>query len=245
MDKNFFYEYIYGAKPFVQHTPSHWGALIVSALLIIFVPYLSKRFLSKENQIVVGKIIGWIIFGSYFAWIFIEIAAGTFELKKHLPFQLCRFSNIVVILMLNYRREFWFQIIYYWTVTAVLQASFAPDMQQDFPHFYFFRFFIGHTGMILAVVYALVVYEMKPTLQGYKNGFIATNIYALFTILLNLSLGSNYFYTLAKPQTASPLDHFGPWPWYILVCEVILLVQGGLFYIHIWLPKLLRMKKIP
>lgn len=242
MEKNIFYEYINHFEPFAQFTPSHWGALIVSALLIVCIPNFSKRFLSEEHQFLVGKIIGWIIFGSYFAWIAIEIAAGTFEFKKHLPFQLCRFSNIVVILMLNYRRDFWFQIIYFWTVTAVLQASLAPDMQQDFPHFYFFRFFIGHTGMILAIVYAWIVYGMRPTLIGFRNAFIATNLYALFTILLNLAIGSNYFYTLAKPATASPLDHFGPWPWYILVCEILLLVQGGLFYIHIWIPNILAKK---
>lgn len=240
MSPNIFYEYIYNAKPFVQHSPTHYWALLVSILLIVFVPFLAKRFLSKNKQLLLGKILGWIIFWSYFAWIGLELAAGTFDLKEHLPFQICRFSNLLVILVLNFRREFWFQIVYFWTVTGVLQASFAPDMQQDFPHFYFFRFFIGHTGMILAVVYAWVIYEMCPTMIGFKNGFISTNIFALFTILLNLFLGSNYFYTLAKPLTPSPLDYFGPWPWYILVVEVLMIIQAGLFYVHLWWPKLFR-----
>jgi len=240
MNQKIIYDYIYDAAPFVQHTPSHWWALMVSAMIIILVPYGARRLLSVSGHDFLGKLIGWTIFLSYFAWISLEMAAGTFSLKEHLPFQICRFTNLVVVLMLHFRKDLWFQILYFWTVTAVLQASFAPDMEQDFPHFYFIRFFIGHTGMILAIVYAWVIYEMRPTWKGFWIAYLATNIYMVFTITLNLILGSNYFYTLAKPETPSPLDYFGPWPWYILVCEVLMLVQAYVFYAHLWWPGLKR-----
>ncbi len=229
--KNIFYQYIHNYEQFTQFSPSHWAAIGVFAFLSVLVPFLSKRFLSKPLQYRVGEAIGVIIFLSYFAWAALELSAGTFDVAKHLPFQLCRFSNLVVVLMMNFRRIFWFEILYFWVVTGVLQATFAPDFQQEFPHFYYFRFWIGHPGMILAIVYAMVVYEMRPTLKGFWNGIIATNVYALFTVILNLSLGSNYFFTMGKPETASPLDYFGPWPWYILVCELILIVQATLFYL--------------
>ncbi|MBX7243235.1 MAG: TIGR02206 family membrane protein [Bacteroidia bacterium] len=232
MDKNnFFYEYVTNYEPFTQFSPSHWWAILVSVFLCIFLPFIAKRYLSPAMQLRTGEAIGIIIFMSYFAWAALELLAGTFDIKKHLPFQLCRFSNVVVILMMNYRSKFWFEILYFWVVTGVLQATFTPDFQQEFPHFYYFRYWIGHPGMIVAIVYAIVVYEMKPTLTGFRNAFIATNVYALFTIILNLSIGSNYFYTLSKPSTASALDYFGPWPWYILVCEFVLIAQASIFYL--------------
>lgn len=228
---NLFCDYITHYEPFIQFGYSHWAAIIVSLLLCLTVPFAAKRYLSPVMQQRLGEAIGIIIFLSYFSWAALELLAGTFDVKKHLPFQLCRFSNVVVILMMNYKRQFWFEILYFWVVTGVLQATFSPDFQQEFPHFYYFRFWIGHPGMIVAIVYALVVYEMRPTLKGFRNAFIATNIYALFTIILNLSIGSNYFYTLAKPPTASVLDYFGPWPWYILVCEFVLIIQASVFYL--------------
>lgn len=229
--QRFFYEYTHTFTPFTQFSSSHWWAVGVFFFLTLAIPLAAKRFLSPPQQIVLGHIIGIIIFMSYVAWAALELAAGTFDVRKHLPFQLCRFTNIVVILMLNFRSKFWFEILYFWVVTGVLQATFTPDFHQDFPHFYYFRYWIGHPGMFIAIAYAMIVFGMRPTWKGYRNAFIATNVYALFTIILNVSIGSNYFFTMGKPATASALDYFGPWPWYILVCEGVILLQGAIFYL--------------
>ena len=62
------------------------------------------------------------------------------------------------------------------------------------------------------------------------KAFWGVQVYAVGIVLLNLLLGSNYFYIMRKPPTASLLDYLGPWPWYILVCEGIVLVLFLLVY---------------
>ena len=37
-------------------------------------------------------------------------------------------------------------------------------------------------------------------------------------------MGTNYSYTMAKPDGTSVLDLFGGWPWYILGGELIMMV---------------------
>jgi hypothetical integral membrane protein (TIGR02206 family) len=48
---------------------------------------------------------------------------------------------------------------------------------------------------------------------------------------INVFLGSNYMYTLRKPETASLLDMMGPWPWYLLTAEFVALVMFVLLYL--------------
>jgi hypothetical integral membrane protein (TIGR02206 family) len=235
---NVFYQYQYGVtfgyQQFKQFQTSHLGAIIVSILLIIFIPLFAKKYLSPKGQDILGKTIGWIIFSNVFIWMGIEIAAGTFEWGKHLPLQLCRFSNVLIPLVMTYRKEKYFDVLYCWAFSGILQATITPDLQHEFPHFMFFRYFIGHPAVILAIVYAISVYGMKPSKKTISNGMIGLNIFFVSVAIINIVLGSNYFFLCAKPLTRSVLDSFGPWPWYLVVCEVLFLVNFTLSYLPFW-----------
>ena len=63
------------------------------------------------------------------------------------------------------------------------------------------------------------------------------NIYLLALVPINLWLGANYFYMMEKPLNPSILDYFGPWPIYILVCEVLAMAFFALAYVPIVIAK--------
>ena len=54
---------------------------------------------------------------------------------------------------------------------------------------------------------------------------------AYLVFFLNQMIGSNYLFIAHKPETASLIDVLGPWPWYILVLEVIGIVMCLLLYL--------------
>ena len=67
--------------------------------------------------------------------------------------------------------------------------------------------------------------------------FVWLNLYLLLLIPVNLTLDANYFYLMEKPLNPSILDYFGPWPFYILVCELLAMGFFAIAYVPIYVGK--------
>ena len=230
------YSYLYKSSSFQTFGSSHLLGLMVSVVLIVFVPWLSIRYLSKKSQSRLGALIGYVVMLGYPAWVVLEIAAGSFDMTLHLPVHLCRVSNLLIPLVMVKRNYFMFEILFFWGLSGTLQGAITPDISADFPHFHYFRFWFAHNGLVLALIYAAVVYKMRPTVCSLWKSFIALNMFLLLATLVNIMLNSNYFWICGKPTTASGehvstiLDFMGPWPWYILVAEFVALFHFFLAY---------------
>ncbi len=224
-------DYLNTYEHFSLFGPSHWAAIFLFIFLVFWLPWYGKKRLSPTQQEWVGRILCILIFINYPIWVLLEIMGGSFDIKLHLPFHLCRFANLLIPFVLIKRNEFVFQILYFWGLSGMFQGMVSPDILQDFPHFHYFRFFIGHNLMVVALIYAVVVYDLKPTLVGLKNAFIALNLFLLLSFVVNLLMDANYFWIMGKPPTGSLLDFMGPWPWYILTGEFVALAHFGLAYL--------------
>jgi len=218
-------QYMTEPDPFIQFGADHIIGTIVFLLLWIWLPLFARQNLSKLNQKKMGIILGFIVMSNYLAWVILEILAGTFDVKLHLPFHLCRFANLVIPIVMIWKKDRLFQVLYYWGLSGMLQGAITPDVTHGFPHFHYFRFFLGHNGMVLTLIYAIVVYDMRPTLKGLWESFLALNGFLFLAAIVNLGLGANYFWICGKPPTASLLDYLGPWPWYILTAEFVALLH--------------------
>jgi len=215
-----------------EHILGIIGALVV----IIILPLFAKRYLNKDMQNKIGMLIGWLVFGNYITWIGLEGIAGTFDVKLHLPVHLCRFANLMMPLLMVWRSYFVYEILFFWGFSGMLQASITPDIAAGFPHFHYFRFWVGHQGLILALVYATVVYEIRPTFKSLIKSFIGLNVFLGFAAIVNVLMDANYFWICGKPvnhigeRIPTLLDYLGPWPWYILIAEFVALAHFLLAY---------------
>ena len=160
-----------------------------------------------------------------------ELIAGTFDVKLHLPIHLCRLANLLIPLVMVRRSYFFYEILYFWGLSGMFQAIITPDIAAGFPHFQYWRFWFAHHGMILALIYATVVYDMRPTIASVWKSMLTMNIFLIFAIIVNLLLDANYFWICGKPvnelgeHVPSLLDYLGPWPWYILAAEFVALAH--------------------
>tara|TARA_B110000467_G_scaffold78668_1_gene71113 strand:+ start:293 stop:955 length:663 start_codon:yes stop_codon:yes gene_type:complete len=211
------------------------AGIFLFLILVISLPLVSKKYFSRKYQDKIGQFIGIVVGANYCIWLLLEILAGTFDIKIHLPFQLCRVANILIPFIMIYKNDRVYQIIYFWGMSGVFQGLITPDIINDFPHFHFFRFWVAHDGMIIALVYATAVYGMRPKVESIKSAFIALNLFLLVSLSVNFVLDANYFWICGKPPMRSLLDYLGPWPWYIIAAEFVAILHFLLAYLPFYI----------
>lgn len=148
-----------------------------------------------------------------------------------LPFHLCSALVWLCTYMLISKNRTIYEFAYLIGIAGALQAVLTPDLgQYAFPHFRYFQVFLSHGLIIISTLYMTLVEGFRPTWQSVKRVAIYGNLYLLFVFLLNLVIGSNYLFVAHKPETASLLDVLPPWPYYILIIELLAAVFILLFY---------------
>jgi len=177
--------------------------------------------------------------------IYVRTGLYAFPLKDELPFHLCRIAAIITAIMLVKRSYRLFEYTYFLGLVGATQAIIQPDILVNFPHPLYLMFFLGHGLTILGVFYAIVVYRFQPTFKSYLKTMVALNIYGLLIILLNRLLDSNYLFLARKPDGASIIDILGPWPWYILLLDLIAAVLSFVVYLPFLIKNKLVQKTAP
>ena len=156
-----------------------------------------------------------------------------------LPLHLCNLTLIITLLAMIFQAKFLFQVVYFWAPGAIF-ALLTPEITYKFPNLWSISFFITHFYLIFAVFYEMIYFKFKPTKNGLIGSFIFLNIIAFIVYFINIKLGTNYLYINHLPDFKSPLNHFGPWPYYILVTEGIYLFISLIFYLPFKEKKFLR-----
>lgn len=216
---------------FVTFGVTHLAAVFTFTLLAIAL----IRYGQKANPLIQQRIangIAWTLFGTIVVWTLLEIVRDVLDPKIDLPVDLCNVNSLLIPLALVKRNKFWAQNLYYWVMAGTLQGVITPAIWEDFPHYTYFKFFITHCGLMVAVLYAAFVMDLRPTYRGLWQSFGMIHVYGLFALCANLLLDANYGFMCHKPATGSLLDYLGPHPWYLLSMEGIALVLMHL----LWLP---------
>lgn len=212
--------------------------LIVLAFYTVFgiaLIYFAKNYANKEQQIKIGNIFAVLLCLNVLIWTFIKIGINDFDIKKDLPLHLCYFTSIMAPLLSLTRRKLYYEILLFWVMSGTVQAMITPELQHSFPHYHFLKFWFGHAGAVIFLLYATFVYGMRPTFGSVFRSFLALQAFAVIIYGINLTLGSNYFYVNAKPPVASMLDLLGDWPTYIFMAELIVIPYFLLIYLPFYL----------
>ena len=111
----------------------------------------------------------------------------------------------------------------FWIIAGTLQGVITPDIAIGFPSFDYFRYWIVHLGLLSIIFYAIFVFKMRPKLKSVFKSFFALQLYVILVVIINYLLNANYFYLNEKPESASLLDYFGEWPYYIIITQLIII----------------------
>jgi len=227
--------YFFIENPFEIFSKDHIYALVFFFLLGLGVIYYAKTYCNEKTQIVIGVLLALIPVSSLFIRMGILAGLGIFDYKLDLPLHLCRIIAIMAPFIMYYRNKFFLGVLYFWIMVGTLNANLTPDLFYGFPHYEYLIYFGLHSGLVILPLYTIMVYGYKVQWRDMRNAFILTNVYMLIVHVLNYFLGSNYFYTMAKPPVDSLLDYMGPWPWYLLVGQGVVLVLMVVMFVPIWI----------
>jgi hypothetical integral membrane protein (TIGR02206 family) len=150
---------------------------------------------------------------------------------ENLPLALCRANEFLCMFMLLRRSYAAFEVAYFWALSATVLAMLTPDLGTGFPDPRFLLFFFGHGLVLLAVVYAVAAYQFRPTLHSVWRAVVITLGYTLLIAVVNLALDTNYLFLREKPESASAMDFFGPWPIYLVVAAAVAVLLFLLSYL--------------
>jgi hypothetical integral membrane protein (TIGR02206 family) len=173
-----------------------------------------------------------VIYLSELSWHLWKLSISDWTIQGMLPLWLCSLTVWTIPLLLIWRRQAYFEWVYYMGLIGASQALLTPDLlNYGFPHFRFIEFITVHGAIIIAIVYMTVVEGFRPTLRWLPRVILITDLYWFLCWIVNNLIGSNYLYTQGKLPTPSLLDLLGPWPWYLLSMEGIGILLCLLLYL--------------
>jgi len=194
------------ADAFRPFGPSH---LIVIALTVSL-PFVLAAFVRRSrwprSERAIGRLLAVMLLVNYVGYEIYLAATVGIEGRKVLPFQLCDWAMIAIIVALLTGRERWLEVAYFWGIGGTLQAILTPDLKFAFPHIRFLTFFVAHSGIVVAIAFVMIMKKFRPHWSSIVRTFAWTELYFVLAITVDLITGENYGYLLRKPGSGSLLD---------------------------------------
>jgi hypothetical integral membrane protein (TIGR02206 family) len=214
--------------PFHAFGPAHLAVIGAVPALAAALAWLQRR-LPAGSRLIRYSLAALLLvnFVTYYAGFAL---AGEPLFPGHLPLELCDVSVPLVIAVLFTRRRALFDVAYYWALAGAGNALFTPNFTQA-PWRIWVQYFVSHGLIVAATLYLIWSRQARPRSGSVARAMLATNLYAVIPGMCDYVYQTNYMYLRDKPPAPTLLNLLGPWPWYIIVCEVLAFVLFYLLYL--------------
>lgn len=206
---------------FESFSAEHLTTLVAFGM-VTYVAIRKGKAAEEPEKSNIGLMIAGLALSTLLIDAIVKLAFGSFDILVDLPFFMCDLVAMILPFIILSENRKWIGILYFWALAGTMQALITPDVEAGFPSFHFFRYFIGHGSIIIAILYTVIVKRIRIGWHDFLNAIIYAQGYLVAVHLVNQILSSNYGYTMQKPPGPSILDLMGPWPWYILWGEFLM-----------------------
>jgi hypothetical integral membrane protein (TIGR02206 family) len=220
---------------FELHGGEHLITLLVSFIIGFALIWISNRYLSEKQQVTLITIIALIVWLSQMGKIVIRLNLGVFDIKEDLPLHLCNMMPFLVPFVMYSKNRKWWAVLFFWIMAGTFQALITPTLKDSFPHYEFWRYFIVHGGLVFCMLYGIFVFDFRLTWRDALRAGILLNVLAFFMYHISVFLDANYLYLRWKPDGDTIYNLLGPWPYYILSLEVLLVVLFSIILLPFYL----------
>lgn len=207
--------------PFHAYGASHVAVLLTLLALAPLVVLLGRWVRGGRHEQSVCRAFAVLILAVEIPIQIFSMLPAQFVLGDSLPFHLCDLAWMIAAVALWSRAGWATGLVYYWGLTLTMQALLTPHLEEDFPHWQFISFFMGHGLIVLAALFLTIGLGVRPSWRLLRGTIAITLGWAAVMFVFNALAGTNYLYLMHKPPTASAFDLMGPWPQYLFVAFAI------------------------
>jgi hypothetical integral membrane protein (TIGR02206 family) len=195
----------------------HLAALAVTAAAAAFLVAGARRW-GDDWSLPVGRGLAIVILAAFVGEQLTYALRGEWTARVNLPLQLTDAVTLVSIAALwRPGCALLVELVYFWALTASLQAVLTPDLGQSFPDVLSFTYYVTHAGAIAAACLLVFGERRAPRPGAVWRVYAITGAFACLAAIGTLATGGNYMFLRRKPVDGSLLDVMGPWPVYIVV----------------------------
>ena len=198
-----------------QFSGEHIAALIVTAVAATGAVWAPRRHAGPwVARLTRGLAV--LLLVAYVAEYVANVARGTWSARYSLPLQLTDAVTLISVVALWRPRPLLVELVYFWALTASLQAVLTPDLNEAFPSLFYFTYFTTHSGAVVAACLLVFGLGRRPRPGAAWRVYALTAAFAAVAGGADLLTGGNYMFLRHKPEESSLLNLMGPWPWYIV-----------------------------
>jgi hypothetical integral membrane protein (TIGR02206 family) len=213
------------AREFTAYGPSHWAVIAVFVIGAVLLVWVGRRQTEQQARRL-GRILGAVTALIYAAILIYMLTPPTVD---SVPLQLTDLATMVAAYALWSQKQWAYALTYYWGLVLSTQALISPALQSpDFPHYQFLAFWAIHLMVVWAAIYLTWGRGMRPDWRSFWFAVVVTLAWAVVTFTFNRLAGTNYGFINHKPSTASLLDVFGAWPWYVFTASTLIFIVWAL-----------------
>jgi hypothetical integral membrane protein (TIGR02206 family) len=207
-----------------QWSPEHIAALTMAVVVAAAMVAGARRW-GDAWAVPVGHALAPAILAGFACEQLTYALRGTWSVEVNLPLQLTDAVTLASVAALwRPGSALLVELVYFWALSASLQAVITPDLGHAFPDLLFFTYFLTHAGAIAAACLLVLGGRRAPRAGAVWRVYAITAAFALLAGAATLLTGGNYMFLRRKPVGGSLLDLMGPWPVYIVAAALLALV---------------------
>jgi len=200
-----------------------------SLICIILATLLMIIFFKIKNQKLLNDVLLFSVIINLITFNIILIGTDQFDIKNHLPLHLCYLTEVAILATYFFNSK----LLISWIVLNGLGGGITgftnSNLDLNVPIIEFIHLYLSHFNLLL---FSIITFKKKfiiTKINFIKSIIINASIFFLI-IILNNKIGSNYWFTLDKPEGNNLTNILPDWPIYLFVMIIIGIISYFITY---------------
>jgi len=210
-------------------SPLWWKTILWSIGIIWGLLYAAKKMNRKQLSFfitVIGIVLNarTILFQPYMMYV------HQWSVENSLPLQLCGLSAIISGVMMFYRRQWLYELLYFWGIPGAFHSLVTPEFTHGTSGLFFMEYYLAHGGIIFSALFCTLVLGFKPSKGSWWKVFLWTQLLLPVIGGINWLTNANYMYLCKPPIVDNPFV-IGDFPEHLIGLEIAGLLHFALVYL--------------